>query len=426
MNTNQKIDFELQRQQSGRTTDGCTLEFATGDSQFIASQLPWSTETRSLSGGIGGQCQLQNSMPGNLPSATISRFFPASAFHETERLMSLPQYDCQFSSPTLPCQTVKNFDSNIQLHPCITDGFPFEFTEKEGSDFQSKTPLQSMENSLFYIDQFCTSEKSFSSTRSNYSGSKHIQQLKNKLLAEFARSDGSSYSFPLNGKRVVRICPYSQDSEPCKKSFSSQHEKKASRPAEGVSVNSGTPVSSGTVLSSKTRIRWTPDLHEKFVECVNRLGGADKATPKAILKLMNSDGLTIFHVKSHLQKYRIAKFMPESTEGKSGKRYSSNDATQLDAKAGIQLREALQLQLDVQRRLHEQLEIQRTLQLRIEEQGRQLRMMFDQQQQTRQTSFGNQNPDNKSADGPPFILEEQVQLSRDNGSGNTIFPSKIS
>jgi SHAQKYF class myb-like DNA-binding protein len=52
---------------------------------------------------------------------------------------------------------------------------------------------------------------------------------------------------------------------------------------------------------NKTRIRWTQDLHEKFVECVNRLGGADKATPKAILKRMDSDGLTIFHVKSHLQ-----------------------------------------------------------------------------------------------------------------------------
>ena len=30
----------------------------------------------------------------------------------------------------------------------------------------------------------------------------------------------------------------------------------------------------GTV-GNKTRIRWTQDLHEKFVECVNRLGGAD-------------------------------------------------------------------------------------------------------------------------------------------------------
>ncbi|GJN01417.1 hypothetical protein PR202_ga18683 [Eleusine coracana subsp. coracana] len=71
---------------------------------------------------------------------------------------------------------------------------------------------------------------------------------------------------------------------------------------------------SGQVAPSKTRIRWTQDLHERFVECVNQLGGADKATPKGILKLMNSEGLTIYHIKSHLQKYRIAKYMPASSE----------------------------------------------------------------------------------------------------------------
>ena len=31
----------------------------------------------------------------------------------------------------------------------------------------------------------------------------------------------------------------------------------------------------GTVTGNKTRIRWTQDLHDKFLECVNRLGGAD-------------------------------------------------------------------------------------------------------------------------------------------------------
>ncbi|KAE9466009.1 hypothetical protein C3L33_02085, partial [Rhododendron williamsianum] len=158
-----------------------------------------------------------------------------------------------------------------------------------------------------------------------------------------------------------------------------------------VSVNAGNSVSSGaSAFSGKTRIRWTQDLHNQFVECVNHLGGAEKATPKAILKLMDSEGLTILHIKSHLQKYRTAKYMPEFAEGKFEKKSPTNDAS------GMQIKEALHLQLDVQRQLHEQLEIQRNLQLRIEEQGRQLKMMFDQQQQTTRGLFETHNSNNAS------------------------------
>ncbi|KAL3715752.1 hypothetical protein ACJRO7_007491 [Eucalyptus globulus] len=72
-------------------------------------------------------------------------------------------------------------------------------------------------------------------------------------------------------------------------------------------------------ISSKKRIRWTQHLHNQFLECVNRLGGAERAKPKLILKLMDVEGLTIFHIKSHLQKCRIAKCIAESREGKPEK-----------------------------------------------------------------------------------------------------------
>nr|XP_011468444.1 PREDICTED: protein PHR1-LIKE 1-like [Fragaria vesca subsp. vesca] len=64
---------------------------------------------------------------------------------------------------------------------------------------------------------------------------------------------------------------------------------------------------------NKERLRWTQELHDMFVDAVTKLGGPDRATPKGILKAMGVSGLTIYHIKSHLQKYRISKFVPETT-----------------------------------------------------------------------------------------------------------------
>uniref|UniRef100_A0A7I4DSX3 HTH myb-type domain-containing protein n=1 Tax=Physcomitrium patens TaxID=3218 RepID=A0A7I4DSX3_PHYPA len=132
--------------------------------------------------------------------------------------------------------------------------------------------------------------------------------------------------------------------------------------------------------ASKSRLRWTPELHEKFVIAVAHLGGPDRATPKAVQRLMGVQGITIYHVKSHLQKYRLAKYMPEiSEEAKAERRKHDSLLTSLDLGSSYQIAQALQLQMEVQKKLHEQLEIQRELQLRIEAQGQSLQKMLEQQ-----------------------------------------------
>ncbi|KAK6144880.1 hypothetical protein DH2020_021700 [Rehmannia glutinosa] len=195
------------------------------------------------------------------------------------------------------------------------------------------------------------------------------------------------------------------------------------------------PVSSGqscAVVSSpcpspltKARMRWTPELHEVFVDAVNKLGGA---TPKGVLKLMNVESLTIYHVKSHLQKYRTARFKPESSEGTSEKK-SKNVAEMmsLDLKTTMGITEALRMQMEVQKQLHEQLEdmhsrvltddgktlflqIQRNLQLRIEEQGKHLQMMFEKQRKMEEDKLKASSSSNLDDPSPLPTVEKQPSI----------------
>lgn len=136
---------------------------------------------------------------------------------------------------------------------------------------------------------------------------------------------------------------------------------------------------SSEAASAKQRLRWTPDLHERFVEAVSKLGGADKATPKGVLREMGVEGLTIYHVKSHLQKYRLARDPPGSQDLTTEKTRTKEMLDILDHNSGMQVTEALRLQLEVQKRLQEQLEVQRQLQLRIEAHGKYLQKIIEDQ-----------------------------------------------
>ncbi|XAR50719.1 hypothetical protein NMG60_11005127 [Bertholletia excelsa] len=144
------------------------------------------------------------------------------------------------------------------------------------------------------------------------------------------------------------------------------------------------PVLEGAAVH-KSRIRWTPELHELFLDAVGKLDGPSKATPKAILKLMNVKGLNIYHVKSHLQKYRLAKNVQDLKQEKTAliteERRPASTCKESNAhltSGGTLVTEALRLQIELQKQLHEQLKMQRILQLRIEKHGEYLKKILEQ------------------------------------------------
>ncbi|KAL0443112.1 UNVERIFIED_CONTAM: Myb family transcription factor IPN2 [Sesamum latifolium] len=156
---------------------------------------------------------------------------------------------------------------------------------------------------------------------------------------------------------------------------------------------------SGLVLTTdpKPRLRWTVELHERFVDAVTQLGRPDKATPKTIMRVMGVKGLTLYHLKSHLQKFRLGKqphkdFNDHSM--KDGERASSLELQRNNASSSgilgrsmndgsnVHITDAIRMQMEVNRRLHEQLEVQRHLQLRIEAQGKYMQTILEKACQT--------------------------------------------
>ncbi|KAF8749332.1 hypothetical protein HU200_012661 [Digitaria exilis] len=119
---------------------------------------------------------------------------------------------------------------------------------------------------------------------------------------------------------------------------------------------------------AKPRLKWTPELHERFVEAVHQLGGPDKATPKTIMRLMGIPGLTLYHLKSHLQEIRLGKNLQAQANTANAKmvctcsdrnntsmRRNGSPSSHLSIEAQINrsmhISETLQMQIEVQRRL---------------------------------------------------------------------------
>lgn len=179
---------------------------------------------------------------------------------------------------------------------------------------------------------------------------------------------------------------------------------------------------SGLVLSTdaKPRLKWTPELHQHFIEAVNQLGGPDKATPKTVMRLMGIPGLTLYHLKSHLQKYRLSKNLQVQSNSETTKNVldclsveqtsevegslKASKNTGPETNKAVQISDAILMQIEVQRQLNEQLEVQRRLQLRIEAQGKYLQSVLEKTQET----LGKQNMSSLGLDAAEVHFSELV------------------
>ncbi|GAV58626.1 Myb_DNA-binding domain-containing protein/Myb_CC_LHEQLE domain-containing protein [Cephalotus follicularis] len=156
-----------------------------------------------------------------------------------------------------------------------------------------------------------------------------------------------------------------------------------------------------TTRDPKPRLRWTADLHDQFLDAVTKLGGPDKATPKYVLRLMGIKGLTLYHLKSHLQKYRLGQQARKDYTTKQNKEntrdsnvhfnnQSSRTGTGGDQRCSqnreVPLADIVKCQIEVQQRLQEQLEVQKKLQMRIEAQGKYMQTILDEAQKSLNTN----------------------------------------
>ncbi|KAL5197019.1 hypothetical protein ABZP36_000531 [Zizania latifolia] len=321
-------------------------------------------QNQSTVAPLHGQFQSSTGSVGPLCSPPAIRF---SSVSNHEQYTSANPYNSQ--TPSTGCSSTLNYGSQYGgFEPPLTD-FP-----RDAEPTWCPDPVDSL---LSYVDDVpggnnLAESGSIATTDELAKQSEWWNDFMNYDWKDVADNSAGTETEP-------QVGPAAQSSIVVHQSAAQQ--SISSQPGEPSAVAVPSPTAASNTSNCKTRMRWTPELHERFVDAVNILGGSEKATPKGVLKLMKADNLTIYHVKSHLQKYRTARYRPELSEGSSEKKAASKeDIPSIDLKGGnFNLTEALRLQLELQKRLHEQLEIQRSLQLRIEEQGKCLQMMLEQQ-----------------------------------------------
>ncbi|KAK1418519.1 hypothetical protein QVD17_27664 [Tagetes erecta] len=144
----------------------------------------------------------------------------------------------------------------------------------------------------------------------------------------FSKERNSSCSTPATVLPELALSSGEKDSD------HEENKRENSSIKGGSNGDNQTTTMTATTTSShthrKTRRCWSPDLHRRFVNALQMLGGSQVATPKQIRELMKVDGLTNDEVKSHLQKYRLHTRRPSPNP-----QSTTNAAPQLVVLGGI-------------------------------------------------------------------------------------------
>uniref|UniRef100_A0A0E0LU25 MYB-CC type transcription factor LHEQLE-containing domain-containing protein n=1 Tax=Oryza punctata TaxID=4537 RepID=A0A0E0LU25_ORYPU len=136
--------------------------------------------------------------------------------------------------------------------------------------------------------------------------------------------------------------------------------------------------SAGLVLTAdpKPRLRWTADLHDRFVDAVAQLGGPDSKFSSEQFGdfIPKKAPVVLYVVRSNTENYHedngCEGAHPFSLEKPPSEIQIRKAIWQRDGRAikrrSQELKEALRAQMEVQRKLHEQVEVQRHVQIRME------------------------------------------------------------
>ncbi|KAK7259506.1 hypothetical protein RIF29_25114 [Crotalaria pallida] len=264
--------------------------------------------------------------PINNPLQSTPPSFCSSATKSLVNFQALPQYELhQIDVPgwsfEYPKTTTETYSSSLMFstQKASGDNFTNNTTKHDPPSSQFTSSLHSVAESFLSssADSHSSSEKYNNFQPDSITFYKHFQEEGDKLLRDDAATDEKAIEISFQGNQL---------------SSCTKPEKQCPRP-RGLTSDTSSNSASRRAPTGKRRIRWTKDLHEPFMMIVNRLGGPEKAKPKAILEMMKSDNfLSISHVKSHLQKCRSTINMHKAMQERSEEGHRTDGVTELQVK----------------------------------------------------------------------------------------------